>query len=133
MTKRAAGVMVLLLALTGCVSSQPVSNPPSTLSDATRNEVSGVDIPPGRIDEAVTKVDSLVGELMKASGIPGVAVAIVHSGTTLYAKGFGNGDTFSFALSDEKAPAGTRSKASFTGNTLNLDYFDSHKLGTFTR
>jgi CubicO group peptidase (beta-lactamase class C family) len=93
MTRRAAVVMMLLLALTGCVSSQPVSNPPPNpppkTSDAPPNEVSGLDIPPGRIDEAITKVDGLVGDLMKASGIPGMAVAIVYRGKTVYAKGFG--------------------------------------------
>jgi len=95
MTKRAvsAAVVVFLLALTGCAPAQPVSNPPPTLSDVPPNEVSGLDIPPGRIDDAVSKVDGLVGDLMKSSGIPGMSVAIVHGGKTLYAKGFGVKDT----------------------------------------
>jgi hypothetical protein len=36
-------------------------------------------------------------------------------------------------VTDENAPPGTISKASFNGNTLNLEYFDTEKLGTFTR
>jgi hypothetical protein len=36
-------------------------------------------------------------------------------------------------LTDENAPPGTISKATFAGNTLNLEYYDSDKLGTFTR
>ena len=36
-------------------------------------------------------------------------------------------------LANENAPSGTISKATFAGNTLNLEYFDSDKLGTFTR
>jgi predicted small lipoprotein YifL len=102
MTKRAATVafVVFLLALTGCGSVQPVSSPPSALSDAPPNEVSGLDIPPGRIDDAISKLD---------------------------------GDTFTFPLTNENAPPGTISKVTFSSNTLNLEYFDSGKLGTFTR
>jgi len=78
-----------LLALTGCGPAQPVSGPPSALSDAPPNEVSGLQIPGGRIEDAITKVDGLVDDLMKSTGIPGMAVAIVHGGKTVYAKGFG--------------------------------------------
>ena len=91
MTKRAttAAVVVILLALVGCGPAQPVSSPPSPLSKAPPNEVSGLEIPAGRIDDAITKVDGLVAELMKKTGIPGMAVAIVRGGKTVYAKGFG--------------------------------------------
>ena len=44
-----------------------------------------------------------------------------------------DGDTFTFTLTNENASAGTISKATFEGNTLNLEYYDSDKLGTFTR
>jgi hypothetical protein len=47
-----------------------------------------------------------------------------------------DGDTFTFGLTSENAPAGTISKATFAGfpgATLNLEYFDLDKLGTFTR
>ncbi len=44
-----------------------------------------------------------------------------------------DGDTFTFSITDENAPPGTISKAVFAGNTLNLEYFDTDKLGTFTR
>ena len=47
-----------------------------------------------------------------------------------------DGDTFTFTLTSENAPAGTISKAVFSGfpsGALNLEYFDSDKLGTFTR
>ena len=45
-------------------------------------------------------------------------------------------DTFTFPLTNENAPAGTVSKAVFSGfpgATLNLEYYDTNKLGTFTR
>jgi CubicO group peptidase (beta-lactamase class C family) len=110
MTKRAAAaavVVVSLLTLTGCGSVQPESNPKPTLSDAPPNEVSGLDIPPGRIDYAISKVDGLVGDLMKNTGIPGMAVAIVHGGKTLYAKGFGVKDTSKGDGQDNKVGANT--------------------------
>ena len=48
-----------------------------------------------------------------------------------------DGDTFTFALNSENAPTGSISRATFAGppgaTTLNLEYFDSEKLGTFTR
>ncbi|GLE51811.1 hypothetical protein ATCCBAA256_13880 [Mycobacterium montefiorense] len=92
MTKRAARaavVVMVLLALVGCGSGQPVSSPPPALSDAPPNEVSGTDIPPGRIDEAISKVDGLVNDLMHSTGVPGMSVAIVRGGKAVYAKGFG--------------------------------------------
>ena len=109
MTKRAAlaAVVVVLLGLVGCGSGQPVLSPPSTLSEAPPNEVSGLDIPPGRIDDAISKVDGLVNDLMKNAGIPGVAVAIVRGGKTLYAKGFGVKDASKGSGQDNKVDAAT--------------------------
>jgi CubicO group peptidase (beta-lactamase class C family) len=108
MAKRAAAAAVtVLLALTGCAPSQPASSPPSVKSDAPPNEVSGLAIPAGRIDEAVSKVDGLVGDLMKSTGIPGMAVAIVHGGKVMYAKGFGVNDASKGQGSDNKVNADT--------------------------
>lgn len=89
----AAAVVVVLLALTGCKSGQHLSGPPSALSENPPNEVSGLQIPAGRIDDAISKIDGLVGDLMTSTGIPGLAVAVVHGGKTFYAKGFGVRDT----------------------------------------
>lgn len=112
MTKRAvSAVIIVLLALTGCRRAPTVagSNAPSSppLSEVSRYEVSGVDIPAGRIDDAVSKVDGLVADLMKNTGIPGIAVAIVHGGKTLYAKGFGVKDASKGDAADNKVDADT--------------------------
>lgn len=109
MTKRAAAAAVTaaLLALTGCGSGQPTAAPPSTLSDVPPNQVSGVAIPDGRIDEAVAKVDGLIGDLMKSTGVPGMAVAIVHGGKVLYAKGFGIKDVSRGQAQDNRVDADT--------------------------
>jgi CubicO group peptidase (beta-lactamase class C family) len=46
-------------------------------------------LPPNAVDNAVAKLDGIADDLMKKSGIPGMAVAVVHGGKTLYGKGFG--------------------------------------------
>lgn len=108
MTKRAvAAAVVVLLALTGCRHGQPVSSPPPTLFGAPPNEVSGLAIPSGRVDDAVAKVDGLVGDLMKSTGIPGMAVAVVYGGKTVYAKGFGIRDSSKGDVQDNKVDADT--------------------------
>ncbi len=113
MAKRAAtaAIVVVLLTLLGCrPAQQPVSSPSPPLStsfDAPPNEVSGLDIPAGRIDEAVAGVDGLVADLMKKSGIPGMAVAIVHGGKTIYAKGFGLRDASKGDVAENRVDADT--------------------------
>lgn len=67
-------------------SSAPVSTRPH---DVSPNAVAGVVIPEGQIDRAVGELDRLAGELMEDSGIPGMAVAVVHKGKVRYSKGFG--------------------------------------------
>jgi CubicO group peptidase (beta-lactamase class C family) len=109
MTKCAvvAATLVLLLSLLGCGPAQPVSNRSSAPAQLPPNEVSGLQIPASRIDDAVAKVDGLVAELMKNTGIPGMAVAIVHGGKTLYAKGFGIKDASKGDGPDNKVNADT--------------------------
>jgi CubicO group peptidase (beta-lactamase class C family) len=94
-----AAVALMLLTLVGC--GAPDRNGPSTsLSKAAPNEVSGIDIPAGQIDAAIGKLDDLVDELMKRSGIPGMSVAVVRDGKIAYAKGFGVKDVRSGAKVD---------------------------------
>ncbi|MDT5092426.1 MAG: hypothetical protein QOH60_1789 [Mycobacterium sp.] len=89
---------MILLTLAACGSPQAPA--PSSSSNRPPNEVSGVDIPAGRVDDAIGKVDGLVDELMKRSGIPGMSVAVVHDGKVAYAKGFGVRDVRSGAKVD---------------------------------
>jgi CubicO group peptidase (beta-lactamase class C family) len=108
MTKRAAvAVGLVLLASTACGPAQPISSPSSSLTNAPPNEVSGLEIPPSRIDYAISKVDGLVSDLMKNTGIPGMAVAIVRGGKTLYAKGVGIRDASKGDGQDNKVDADT--------------------------
>ncbi|WP_210187130.1 serine hydrolase [Kaistia soli] len=59
------------------------------LADPLPPQVSGVAIPAGQIDKAVASLDGIAKEILEKSGIPGLAIAVVHGGRTVYAKGFG--------------------------------------------
>ena len=90
--KRTASVM-LAAALTACSGpSEELAKGPA-LSDQPPQLAPGVALPDNAVDNAVTKLDRIIGDLMSSSGIPGMAVAVVHGGKTLYAKGFGVRDT----------------------------------------
>lgn len=46
-------------------------------------------IPPQRIDAAIGRLDDLARDLLRATGVPGLAVVVARDGETVYAKGFG--------------------------------------------
>jgi CubicO group peptidase (beta-lactamase class C family) len=48
-----------------------------------------VAIPAGRVASAVGFLDDIIGQVMAATGVPGLAASVVHQGQLLYAKGFG--------------------------------------------
>ncbi len=52
-------------------------------------QLAGVPVPPGRIDAAVAAVDGIVADIMGRSGLPGLAVAVVHKGETVLSRGYG--------------------------------------------
>lgn len=85
---RRAAIIALLAALTAC-SSTPEPDSAKTLSTLPPPLVPAMALPDNAVDNAVAKLDGIADELLKSSGIPGMAVAVVHGGKTLYAKGFG--------------------------------------------
>lgn len=46
-------------------------------------------ITPEQVAHAVAQLDSVATDVLNRSGIPGLAIAVVHQGQTVYAKGFG--------------------------------------------
>ncbi|MFG1419556.1 serine hydrolase [Xanthobacter sp. V0B-10] len=52
-------------------------------------ETVALGIPKGQVEAAIAKLDDFATALMKRSGIPGMAVVVVHEGKTVYLKGFG--------------------------------------------
>lgn len=53
------------------------------------NEVSLVEVPAGQVDDAVGQLDDLAHRLLEQSGVPGMAIAVVHGDEVVYEKGFG--------------------------------------------
>src|SRR3546814_4604315 len=43
----------------------------------------------GGLEKAIAALPTTVDEILKRSGVPGVAVAVVHGGKTIFAQGFG--------------------------------------------
>jgi CubicO group peptidase (beta-lactamase class C family) len=46
-------------------------------------------IPAGQIDQAIRKLNGVAASVMRKTGIPGMAIAVVRGGKTVYARGFG--------------------------------------------
>ncbi|MDV3129842.1 serine hydrolase [Mycobacterium sp. 21AC1] len=91
---RAAIAALLTVALATACESQPAGQP---LSDVLPPLVPAQPLPENAVDNAVAELDGIAEDLIRSSGIPGLAVAVVHGGKTVYAKGFGvrdvrNGD-----------------------------------------
>lgn len=87
----AAMATAALLACTACGGDDADTTGAGTPSSsaAMPNQVAGVPIPDGRIDDAVGELDRLAEGLLSSSGIPGMAIAVVHGGKLVYSKGFG--------------------------------------------
>jgi len=77
----AALLAAVLLAVAGATAA--------TAQDQNPAAISAVEIPPGQIDAAIGQLDGLASGLMEETGIPGMAVAVVHDDRVVYAKGFG--------------------------------------------
>ncbi|AQT81616.1 serine hydrolase [Mycolicibacterium litorale] len=86
---RRAMIVVLLAALTGCSGTAPKPELAKVAPDQPPPLVPALALPDNAVADAVAKLDGIADELMKSSGIPGLAVAVVHGGKTVYAKGFG--------------------------------------------
>ncbi len=85
-TRRIAAMAAALAALLA-VGAAPTAT--ATEPDQSPAAFSAVDIPPGQVDAAVGRLDDLANGLMARTGIPGLAIAVVHEDRVVYAKGFG--------------------------------------------
>jgi len=50
---------------------------------------SAVTIAPGQVDAALAQLDGVAADMLARSGVPGMAIAVVHRDRLVYAKGFG--------------------------------------------
>src|SRR5436309_1389636 len=51
--------------------------------------VSAVSIPPQRIKHAIAALDDIARNVQRKTGVPGIAIAVVHNDKVVYLKGFG--------------------------------------------
>ena len=111
---RSVGVLVALGLfcglLTGCGGSDDAAVPPA-------------------IQQAAAQLDTVVPQLMARIGVPGVAVAVIYRGQTVYARGFGvrklgeaaqmDADTVFQLASVSKSISATVMAVQMTGSALN--------------
>ncbi|KAA0117185.1 serine hydrolase [Mycolicibacterium sp. P9-22] len=88
------GAAAVLLAGCGATDTAQPSGPPETPAASPSAPVPpplvpAMPLPDNAVENAVAKLDDMAAELLKTSGVPGLAVAVVHHGKTVYAKGFG--------------------------------------------
>lgn len=89
---RRGAAMALAAVLTVC-GCGPRDDRDADRTDVSPRLAAALPLPEHAVADAVAELDGIAGELMRSSGIPGMAVAVVHGGKTLYAKGFGVRDT----------------------------------------
>lgn len=77
----AAGAICVALGAGPCAAGAAAAPSPS--------EMSAVPITSAHIDRAIASLDALTAAIMRRSGVPGVAIAVVRDGKVVYAKGFG--------------------------------------------
>ena len=112
------GSLAMALAVSSCssrVEPAVVENP---------GALSAVEIPEGRVADAVDALDGIAANAMSESGIPGMAIAVVHEGEVVFTEGFGvadvdtgapvNADT-AFQLASVSKPIGATVVASVVG------------------
>lgn len=81
-----------LLPVTAAQASTPSGAPESDddgFDAVAPNEVSFVPISKQQVLKAVGQLDGLAKKLLKTTGVPGLAVAVVYKGNILFAKGYG--------------------------------------------
>lgn len=103
-----AAVLALASVLTACTGSAERESAERTSTEREPGVQSpalapAMPLPDNAVAGAVARLDGIAADLMSSSGIPGLAVAVVHAGKTMYAKGFGVRDT----RSGEPVGAGT--------------------------
>ena len=84
---------LLAVAAVAVLSGCATGNRPPEVGDQPPQLATAIPLPDNAVADAVAELDGIAEDLMRSSGIPGMAVAVVHGGKTLYAKGFGVRDT----------------------------------------
>lgn len=72
-------------AVAGILAYQPLS----AAAQATPAAVSSEGVTSEAVEAAIAKLEPMIVDMLAASGVPGLSVAIVHDDAVVYAKGFG--------------------------------------------
>ena len=78
-TIRALACAVLAAAISGAAAGAQELPP----------QVSAVPIPEGQVETAVGRLDEIVADVRRRTGVPGIAVAVVSGGAVAFTKGYG--------------------------------------------
>jgi CubicO group peptidase (beta-lactamase class C family) len=129
----AIAVLVLIggLGLSACASDRPDSAPALNKQVALTSQPISAPLTPGvtpdRVKAALPELEILTTELLKKTGVPGLAIAVVHQDQLIYAKGFGvrevgkpdgvDADTV-FQLASVSKPLGSTVVAALVGDRL---------------
>jgi CubicO group peptidase (beta-lactamase class C family) len=94
MVALAAAITLLAACDSGPGPVQQQTNPPAQElnpvgSDVPPPLVPAMPLPDNAVDNAIAHLDSIASDLLKKTGVPGLAIAVVHGGKSVYAKGFG--------------------------------------------
>jgi len=79
----------LLISLLSSIAAIGAIAPVAAAQEAPPAAFSAVPISQAQIDAAIGQLDGLTEGLMQQTGVPGVAIAVVHRDRVVYAKGFG--------------------------------------------
>ncbi|OBI83321.1 serine hydrolase [Mycobacterium sp. E740] len=130
---KVAALGLLLVAGCGAETAQPAQpaepTPPAAQADVPPPLVPAMPLPENAVDNAVAKLDGMAEDLMKKSGIPGMAVAVVHGGKTLYAKGFGVKNVAAHADQQNRVDADTVFQLASVSKSL-ASTVVAHQVGT---
>lgn len=92
----AIGVLTLLtggFSLAGCASDRPASSPSIDAQARSGSERTAAPAAPGvtpdKVKTALPELEKLTKDLLKKTGLPGLAIAVTYNDQVVYAKGFG--------------------------------------------
>ncbi|WP_219721964.1 serine hydrolase [Microbacterium aurantiacum] len=82
-----AGIALAVTVLTGCSAPPEEQQVEVELGDSPNQDV--LALPDGSLDSALEKLPEIVESAMEQSGVPGIAVAVVHGDEAVFAEGYG--------------------------------------------
>ncbi|NMO01935.1 serine hydrolase [Gordonia sp. TBRC 11910] len=91
MNRRVAAVAVLSVGVlvAGCGNGSSSSTPEFSVGSTPPPAVASIPTDSARIDDAVRQLPDLARKMLQSTGVPGMAIAVVHDGKTVYTGGFG--------------------------------------------